>query len=51
LRDFGRSELSLERDGEAARERWTGEWMPAEDAYVEAQDPVGVADVVVDGSA
>lgn len=39
------------RDGEAARERWTGEWMPAEDAYVAAQDPVAVADLVVDGTA
>jgi uridine kinase len=40
----------IERDGEAARATWTGEWMPAEDAYVAAQDPVAVADVVVDGT-
>jgi uridine kinase len=46
-----RLERGLERDGEGARERWTGEWMPAEDAYVAAQDPVAAADVVVDGTA
>jgi uridine kinase len=40
----------VERDGEAMRPTWTDVWMPAEDAYVEAQRPDLRADVVVDGS-
>ena len=37
------------RDGEAARSRWTDEWMPAEDVYVAAMRPMAAATVVVDG--
>ena len=39
----------IERDGEAARSRWTEEWMPAEDAYVSAMHPKAFATLVVDG--
>jgi uridine kinase len=37
------------RDGEAARATWVERWMPGEDRYVERDDPVACADVVVDG--
>jgi uridine kinase len=39
------------RDGEAARSTWVDVWMPSEDRYVAADDPVSAADVVLDGSA
>ena len=39
----------IQRDGEAARSRWTDEWMPAEDAYVAAMRPDAAAMLVVDG--
>ena len=39
----------IERDGEAARSRWTDEWMPAEEAYVAAMRPGAAAMLVVDG--
>jgi len=38
------------RDGEEARQTWVEHWMPMEDRYVERDDPVSCADVVVDGS-
>ena len=37
-------------DGEAARATWVERWMPMEDAYVERDDPVACAHVVIDGS-
>ena len=37
------------RDGEAARATWVERWMPAEDRYVERDEPVACAHVVVDG--
>jgi len=37
------------RDGEAARATWVDVWMPSEDRYVERDDPVGCAQLVVDG--
>ena len=37
------------RDGEAARATWVERWMPMEDRYVERDDPVACAHVVVDG--
>lgn len=40
----------VERDGEAARQTWVEHWMPMEDRYVERDDPIAAADVVVDGS-
>ncbi|HWE81622.1 MAG TPA: hypothetical protein VG265_08215 [Gaiellaceae bacterium] len=45
-----RLERGLERDGEAARERWLGDWMPEEDRYVAVQRPADRVDIVVDGS-
>jgi len=38
------------RDGKAARGTWVERWMPMEDRYVEQDDPVSCADVVVDGT-
>jgi uridine kinase len=40
----------IERDGEALRWKWETVWMPEEEAYVEAQNPIDRADVIVDGS-
>ena len=40
----------LARDGEAARATWVERWMPMEDRYVERDDPVACADLVVDGA-
>ncbi len=37
------------RDGEAARATWVDVWMPSEDRYVERDDPVACAHLVVDG--
>lgn len=38
------------RDGEAARATWVERWMPSEERYVDRDDPVSCADVIVDGS-
>jgi uridine kinase len=38
------------RDGEGARSTWEDVWMPMEDRYVAADDPVAAADLLVDGS-
>ncbi len=38
------------RDGEGARETWVERWMPSEDRYVERDDPIACAHLVVDGS-
>ncbi len=38
------------RDGEEARSTWVDVWMPSEARYVEADDPVSCAHLVVDGS-
>jgi uridine kinase len=45
-----RLERGIARDGEAARATWVEVWMPMEDRYVERDDPVSAADVIVDGS-
>ena len=37
------------RDGEAARATWVEQWMPAEDRYVERDEPIACAHLVVDG--
>jgi uridine kinase len=37
------------RDGEEARRTWTEVWMPSEDRYVEQDDPLPSAHVIVDG--
>jgi uridine kinase len=36
------------RDGEAARSTWVDVWMPAEDRYVERDNPVASAHLVID---
>ena len=38
---------AIARDGEAARSMWVDVWMPSEDRYVERDDPVSCADLVV----
>jgi uridine kinase len=38
------------RDGEQARSTWENVWMPMEDRYIERDDPVTSADLVVDGT-
>lgn len=38
------------RDGEASRQTWVERWMPSEDHYVERDDPIACAHLVVDGS-
>jgi len=45
-----RLERGLARDGEDARATWVDRWMPMEDRYVERDDPVACADLVVDGT-
>lgn len=40
----------LERDGEGARRTWEEVWMPGEDRYIERDDPISAAHLVVDGS-
>jgi uridine kinase len=42
---------AVARDGEDARQTWTDVWMPSEDRYVERDDPVSCAHLVVDGDA
>jgi uridine kinase len=40
---------AVARDGEDARQTWVDVWMPSEDRYVERDDPVGCADLVISG--
>ena len=40
---------AIARDGEAARQTWVEVWMPSEDRYVDRDDPVGCADLVISG--
>jgi uridine kinase len=40
----------IARDGEQARAVWEDHWMPSEDRYVEEDDPISAADLIVDGS-
>ena len=40
----------IARDGEGMRRAWEERWMPSEDRYVERDDPVSAADLLVDGS-
>ena len=46
-----RLQRGVARDGEAARRTWVDHWMPMEERYVERDDPVSCADIVVDGTA
>lgn len=41
---------AVARDGEEARRTWTEVWMPSEDRYVERDDPVSCAHIVVSGT-
>ena len=43
-----RLERGVARDGEAARSTWVGVWMPSEQRYVERDDPVSCAHLVID---
>ena len=45
-----RLERGVARDGEASRATWVDVWMPNEAAYVERDDPVACAHLVVDGT-
>lgn len=45
-----RLDRGVARDGEAMRSTWTDVWMPNEDAYVRADEPVACAHLVVDGT-
>jgi uridine kinase len=45
-----RLERGVERDGEAKRNVWEKYWMPAEDRYVELEEPHRRAKILVDGS-
>jgi len=45
-----RLERGVARDGEAARTTWVDVWIPSEDRYVERDDPVSSAHLIVDGS-
>jgi uridine kinase len=40
----------IERDGDAARSTWVDTWMPSEERYVERDDPIPAAHLIVDGS-
>ena len=40
---------AVARDGEEARSTWVDVWMPSEDRYVERDDPVACADLVIMG--
>ena len=42
-----RLERGVKRDGEAARATWVEKWMPSEDRYVESDDPVRCAHLVI----
>ena len=44
-----RLQRGLRRGGEDTRERWLTEWMPEEDRYIEAENPAGRVDLVLDG--
>ena len=46
-----RLERGIARDGEDSRSTWVDVWMPNEAAYVERDDPVACAHLVVDGTA
>lgn len=40
----------LERDGEDARDTWENNWMISEDLYIKEHNPLGRADLVVNGT-
>jgi uridine kinase len=40
----------IARDGEESRTVWETRWLPSEDRYVERDDPISAAHLIVDGS-
>ena len=44
-----RLERGVARDGEEARATWVEGWIPMDERYVERDDPISCAHVVVDG--
>ena len=44
-----RLERAIARDGEGARRLWEEQWMPNEERYVQRDDPISAADLVVAG--
>lgn len=42
---------AVARDGESARAAWVERWMPSEDRYVERDQPISCAQLVVDNGA
>ena len=40
----------IARDGEGARQTWEEVWMPSEERYVDRDDPIPSAHLIVDGS-
>lgn len=45
-----RLDRGIDRDGETNRHLWEDLWMPAEDRYVEAEQPQDRAELILDGS-
>jgi uridine kinase len=41
---------AVARDGKASRREWEERWMPSEDRYVERDDPIACAHLVIDNS-
>lgn len=41
---------AVARDGAASRTEWEDRWLPSEDRYVERDDPVSCAQVVIDSA-
>ena len=40
----------VERDGEESRDTWVDVWIPNETAYVERDDPIKCAQLIIDGT-
>ena len=40
---------AIARDGEGARRIWEERWMPSEERYVQRDDPISAADMIVNG--
>ena len=40
---------AVERDGEGARRVWEEQWIPSEERYVQRDDPIAAADLIVAG--
>lgn len=41
---------AVERDGEESRDTWVNVWIPNETAYVERDDPIDCAQLIIDGT-